>query len=214
MNKTKPTLKKVNIDAHIKNSKVSSTANIKTSPRGRGRPRKNPDGVNSPAKPDDAGKSSLLNSSVGSGTESPKHEHNTEQPIIIPQYDTTEEAKGILKTPFALLAMFAKIEGLNLDDSEVQALLPSWKVVYDKRIAPSLGENADIYVFATVFIQVSLGKYVLFRTEQSKRGPIQNQQVENVENNSAPPLEPWEKKAEEINPAQDMFKQNIPGVTQ
>lgn len=160
-------LKKVKIDDHIKATKGNNTKPV---PGKRGRPRKNTDGNDGATK---------LQSTTGATSQPslPKPiESNQNNPpnggtapiTIQPIYDTTEEAKGFLRAPFDIVAGLTGVSKLALYPSQIDALAPSFKIVYDKRIAPHMGQNADLIAFGMVFAGIAFEKVQVFREEKKK----------------------------------------------
>lgn len=174
MNKTKQ-LKKVKIDEHINKSKKTIPA--LSSGKKRGRPKKEPIEVGQ--IPISSGEEPIDHASTSTGDIKPE---------IIPVYDTTEQAKAFIKTPFEVSAMIFSEPRLTLYPEELDAVMPSWKVVFDKHIVPNLGENADVYLFATVMLGITAKKYSIIanRPKESKieremkveeNRPVQNQNL-------------------------------------
>jgi len=167
----KPNIKKVKIDEHIKTAKGSVNQNT---PRKRGRPRKDRTESNGGSILQDVG-----SGSSGAGFSDAPIDHASDlihQPSIVePIYDTTEEAKGVLRAPFDIAAGLTGIAGLALTPSQIDALAPSFKVVYDRRIAPYMGDNADLIAFGMVFAGVAFQKVQIFRDEMEKRRPTKKE---------------------------------------
>lgn len=149
-------LKKVKIDEHIKSS---NSGNSEAPKRKRGRPRKS-------AEP-------LAIPTISNSPPSPRHVDSESQQedinhSIEPVYDTTEEAKGFLRAPFDIAAGLTGIPKLALYPAQLDALAPSFKIVYDKRIAPYLGEEADLITFAMVFSGILFEKVAVYKEEAAK----------------------------------------------
>lgn len=187
----KPELKRVKVDEHIKQSKSH-----KATGNPRGRPRKNFDG---PAEtrgtpngtsagipihsvPADGSPSAAPRTASdtirGAGKDNSTFTRNTSTaPIqVIPAYDTTEEAKGIISAPFSAVAVLTKTPAFALTVPELEALMPSWKTVYDKRIAPYMGDYADIYAFSFVMVNVVMTKAKAYNEAHPRRlrvAPVQ-----------------------------------------
>ena len=168
-------IKRIKIDEHIKSAtknspiKKQASENIKSDAgikRGRGRPRKNTQLDDNAPKISGSGLSPSLMDSNGGNQGSNPADSLSGSPNIKPIYDTTEEAKGVLQAPFEVAAGLTGCEKLRLSESQVFALAPSFKVVYDKRIAPYLGENADIYAFGMVFVGILFGKVTEYKEWQ------------------------------------------------
>lgn len=175
MKKEKPTLKKVKIDDHIR---ASNNGNSGNQPRKRGRPRKNPESFSNAGKIDGPGSASISDTlnSASETHDSPSHV----LPEVEPVYDTTEEAKGFLRAPFDIVAGLSGIPKIALYPSQLDALAPSFKIVYDKRIAPKLGEDADLIAFAVVASGVIFEKIAVFKEESEKtkiKSEEQNQKI-------------------------------------
>lgn len=151
MNKTKQ-LKKVKIDEHINKSKKKIPA--LSSGKKRGRPKKEPIEVGQ--IPISSGEEPIDHASTSTGDIKPE---------VIPVYDTTEQAKAFIKTPFEVSAMIFSEPRLTLYPEELDAVMPSWKVVFDKHIVPNLGENADVYLFATVMLGITAKKYSIIASK-------------------------------------------------
>jgi len=79
----------------------------------------------------------------------------------------------MIQTPFEILSAVSKNPELKLYPEELDAIMPSWKTVYDKRIAPRLGENADIYQFVTVMIGISAIKYNVYQSKKPKNEHVE-----------------------------------------
>lgn len=177
MKKISTTIKKVKIDEHIKQNKTNSSSTA----RKRGRPRKNTEHVSiSPEA--DAGRGAPSSLSFNQSVEE-NIGAIEQQTAIEPIYDTTEEAKGFLRAPFDIAAGLTGIKNLALYPSQLDALAPSFKVVYDKRIAPKLGEDADLIAFAIVASGIVFEKVQVYRDEHKKHEPI-----EQVEEYQAPTI--------------------------
>jgi hypothetical protein len=161
MKKPPINLKKVKIDDHIKNSKKG---NNQTPTGKRGRPRKNPDALLS------TGFNYPGGGAPSSDTLSESDETSIRDSIqaVEPIYDTTEEAKGFLRAPFDIVAGLSGIPELALYPQQLDALAPSFKIVYDKRIAPKLGEDADLIAFAVVLSGVAFEKIGVWREVTGK----------------------------------------------
>lgn len=158
-------LKRVKIDEHIK-STVGS--NAEPAKRKRGRPRKNPVSSSDPQQVIGSGNpfhSQPSHSPDQAGIGSPQ------PPKIEPVYDTTEEAKAFIRAPFDIAAGITGIKDLALYPAQLEALTPSFKVVYDKRIAPYMGANADIYAFCIVMAGITFEKVQVFREHQARARP-------------------------------------------
>lgn len=177
-NKESLTIKKVKIDDHIKSSGKKSE---QTTIRKRGRPRKS------------GAQSNDQHAPIGSGIESFNSDiqesingdiNNSNSQAIQPVYDTTEEAKGFLRAPFDIAAGLTGIPKLALYPQQLDALAPSFKVVYDKRIAPYMGDNADLIAFVMVFSGIAFEKVGVFKEEQAKRKPKEN--VKNTDSSGTP----------------------------
>lgn len=179
MIKIKSNLKKVKIDEHIKKSKLSEHGSGKPGgkeKRARGRPRKS-----------EGGSAEITNSITSHSDPRPEHRgsiegdipaSNVPEPQVIePVYDTTAEAKAFIETPFQMGAMLLSEPRLALYPEELEAIMPSWKVVFDKRIAPNMGENADLYMFATVMLGITAKKYAIVAS-RPKDKKIKEMQVE------------------------------------
>lgn len=169
MKQQKQTIKKVKIDEHIKKA---STTGSKTPTTGkRGRPRKIREGSN--GRPEFAPNSGTDQPLRLDHQESLNQDANIDsvQQAIEPVYDTTEEAKGFLRAPFDIAAGLTGIKALSLYPTQLDALAPSFKVVYDKRIAPYMGENADLIAFTMVFMGVAFEKVQVYREETAKLKP-------------------------------------------
>lgn len=165
--KNKPQLKKVKIDDHIRGIKSSGD---KAPARKRGRPRKNhgPDQTPENGFGDQNPSSSVLDRSPLSENPSAPE---LPAPEIEPVYDTTEEAKAFLRSPFEIAAGATGWERLNLYPAQLEALAPSFKIVYDKRIKPKLGEEADLIAFTMVLSGVIFEKVQVVREERAKLKP-------------------------------------------
>ena len=166
-----PTIKKVKIDEHIKKS---TSSNQSITPKKRGRPTGSRKQFNSPQ----ANLSSTSDSIGTTNNESFDANFSTIKPNtseeIQPIYDTTEEAKGFLRAPFDIAAGLTGIQKLALYPHQLDALAPSFKVVYDKRIAPYMGENADLIAFSMVFLGVAFEKVGVYKEEIAKIKPKEN----------------------------------------
>jgi len=159
MNKIKQ-LKKVKIDEHINSSKRSKGPD-NTIKRTRGRPKKV---ASQSSEPTIDRIEPIFNASVASPINN--SEISSDQPSeIVPVYDTTEQAKAFIKTPFEVSAMIFSEPRLTLYPEELDAVMPSWKVVFDKHIVPNLGENADVYLFATVMLGITAKKYSIIASK-------------------------------------------------
>ena len=169
-------IRKVNIDAHIKASNAGSS---QTTSRKRGRPRKNTESPNHPQQIERAGDSSFIipDESSFEANNSIDQSH-----FIEPVYDTTEEAKGFLRAPFDIAAGLSGIRSIALYPEQLDALAPSFKVVYDKRIAPNMGENADLIAFAMVATGVIFEKILVYKNENEKPAEA----VKNTDSSGAP----------------------------
>lgn len=152
-------LKTVSIDAILKNGKTVEAIKAK-----RGRP---------------AGSKKLLvieNATLGPSI-TPPIKHSVEgvpastalpKVVIQPLYDTTEESKAFIKAPFEIFAVVTKISDLQLTLLEIEAISPSFKIVYDKRIAPNLGQHADLFAFLMVFGGIAANKISIFNKAKAK----------------------------------------------
>lgn len=158
----------VKVDEHIKKStKQSVPSKI---PGKRGRPRKDTGNVTQGGtEPIQLPHSSQ---SIPSPDRKPSStQHAPSQVAIVPQYDTTEEAKGIISAPFSAAASLTGVPQLALTEFELLAIMPSWKVVYDKRIAPYLGQNADLYAFSFTMVNVVFAKFRVYQAAKPKAAP-------------------------------------------
>lgn len=158
-------IKRVKIDEHIKSTAGTNAEPLK---RKRGRPRKNsiPSGDSQQAVTGGNPLNSIpfdSQNQAGSGPAQP--------PKIEPVYDTTEEAKAFIRAPFDIAAGLTGIKDLALYPAQLEALTPSFKVVYDKRIAPYMGANADIYAFCIVMAGITFEKVQVFREHQARMRP-------------------------------------------
>ena len=189
-------LKKVNIDAHIKNSKASGSET--TTKRKRGRPRKNPAIESSGHGSTDhdtgglkSGDASSNSSFDASGSGSPINHSSANQqsvpPTVEPIYDTTAEAKGILQTPFAIFAMLFKNNQLMLDDQDTDVLMPSWKPIYDEDLKPFMGEHAKYISFGSALSVVLIKKYQVLSEMKKQADRIEKAKKDFEEMKSAPP---------------------------
>lgn len=172
-------LKKVKIDDHIRASKKS---NSDTPKRKRGRPRKD-SGFNQ-APENGAGidnSSSILSDGAPLSENIGDIEREASQ--VQPQYDTTEEAKAFLRSPFDMAAGITGIKKLSLYPEQLEALAPSFKVVYDKRILPSLGENADLIAFTVAASGIIFEKVSVFREYKQS---LENQKPQNTDSAGVP----------------------------
>lgn len=157
-------LKRVKIDEHIK-ATGGSEQPVK---RKRGRPRKNPNALGQ-SQQANAGGNPL--DSMADSYQAQENIGHAEPPKVEPVYDTTEEAKAFIRAPFDIAAGLTGIKDLALYPSQLEALTPSFKVVYDKRIAPYMGENADIYAFCIVMAGITFEKVQVFREYQARMRP-------------------------------------------
>ena len=160
-------IKRVKIDEHIK-STVGS--NAEPAKRKRGRPRKNPVASSDSQQVIGSG-NSLGGQSFNPQNQTSFNPASIESPKIQPVYDTTEEAKAFIRAPFDIAAGLTGIKDLALYPAQLEALAPSFKVVYDKRIAPYMGENADIYAFCIVLAGITFEKVQVFREHQTRMSP-------------------------------------------
>ncbi len=153
-------LKEVKIDEILKASKTKNIEN--SARRGRGRPRKSELQAGQAESQrlissNDAAQGTSSNSAMGAID--PKNDQQAQlSSQVVPIYDTTEEAKAFIQGPFEIAAALTKYKDFKLFSEELEAITPSFKLVYDKRIKPSLGENADIYAFAVVFAGIAAKK--------------------------------------------------------
>jgi len=184
MKKTPINLKKVKIDDHIKNSKKG---NGTATPAKRGRPRKTPELSSIPGN---AGSSRDSSSVVIDSQSVDSHIDDAQLQEVQPVYDTTEEAKGFLRAPFDIAAGLSGIPRLALYPSQLDALAPSFKIAYDKRIAPKLGEDADLIAFAVVVSGVLFEKVAVWKEETGKNQKAAEAANLNTENR--PPFIPTE----------------------
>lgn len=185
MKKEKSVLKKVKIDDHIKTSNTGISQN---QPRKRGRPRKNTESFSNAGKINGPGNTSISDPIKHSLEEN--NSHTELQPEIQPIYDTTEEAKGFLRAPFDIAAGLTGIQKLALYPHQLDALAPSFKLVYDKRIAPKLGEDADLIAFAVVASGVIFEKVAVWKEETEKTQKVQEQKTN--QDSSGTPFIPTE----------------------
>lgn len=158
-------LKRIKIDEHIKSTAGTNQPEVK---RKRGRPRKNP------IVSGDAKQAGGIGSTLSFNAGNPIHEGShaaTQSPKIEPVYDTTEEAKAFIRAPFDIMAGLTGIADLALYPHQLDALAPSFKVVYDRRIAPFMGQNADLYAFAIVLSGIAFEKVLIFKQHQEKARP-------------------------------------------
>jgi len=179
MKKQTQKLKKVKIDEIIRGNKQSNSGPSSTAGIGRrkpGRPRKHSLDVNGSggrSSIDDQG-SINLGGAIGQGESSSTFDGRTfgENPIPIasgadpiaeiePVYDTTAEARGLLETPFSLAAFFFQVKELVLAPEEGDALMPSFKPIYDIDIRPKLGEHARYYQFGFALSTILVKKFQL-----------------------------------------------------
>jgi len=169
----KPTIRKVKIDEHIKSAKGNDQ---QSTPRKRGRPagsgkklQSEPSFIN-PSHSD----SPTLESTDNVGTDFAQH--GTPE-IIEPGYDTTPEAKAFLAAPFEAAAGLTGIAKLKLYPEQLEAAVPSFKLVYDKHILPHMGENPELIAFAVVMLGITFEKVSVFKEEQAKRQPKKSEQA-------------------------------------
>lgn len=167
-NKTQPQIKKVKIDEHIR--QIGQRSSQQTVKRGRGRPRK--------VTEHSAGGSGTLDEARGdqafsvTDPASMSEGSNVHQPTEVqPVYDTTEEAKAFLSAPFSIVAGLTGIKELDLYPSQLDALAPSFKLVYDKRIAPNMGEHADLIAFGICASGVLFEKVQVYRDYVKQNQP-------------------------------------------
>ena len=89
-------------------------------------------------------------------------------------------SKAFIKAPFEVFAAVTKIADLQLTLLEIEAISPSFKIVYDKRIAPNLGQHADLFAFLMVFGGIAANKISIFNKAKAKaRSPHPNFETEN-----------------------------------
>lgn len=173
----KTQIKKVKIDEHIRSTKKGNSE--AAMPRKRGRPRKDHGGDAGAGKLQSTEGTSAPFSTIN-GSEISQDKQPVTLPEIKPVYDTTEEAKGFLRAPFDIAAGITGIPKLALYPSQIDALAPSFKVVYDKRIAPYMGENADLIAFGMVFAGIVFEKVQVFKEETQKEKPKESQSTNSV----------------------------------
>lgn len=165
--KNKPEIKKVKIDEHINATKrkaIVETAIV----RKRGRPRKDNVSDDRARKLQPAEGASTSPGAIDSRPIDQNKQPAT-IPAIQPIYDTTEEAKAFLRSPFDIAAGLTGIQKLALYPSQIDALAPSFKVVYDKRIAPYMGNNADLIAFGVCAAGIIFEKVQVFQQENNKK---------------------------------------------
>ncbi len=179
MKKQTQKLKKVKIDEIIRGNKQPSSGNSSAPGAGRrkpGRPRKHSLDANG------SGGGSSINaegSDINGGAISQGESSSTldgrevsqnqipitsgADPIVEvePIYDTTAEARGLLETPFSLAAFFFQVKELVLAPDEGDALMPSFKPIYDIDIRPKLGEHARYYQFGFALSTILVKKFQL-----------------------------------------------------
>lgn len=170
--KQKP--KVVKIDEHIRKSKNSVQETVR---RGRGRPRKDA-GSNEAGGFNSSSPSKPLDDRVSLPVKPVAPTIPSE--TIKPQYDTTEEAKGLISAPFEVVAGLTGNPKYKLYPAQLEAIAPSFKVVYDKRLAPKMGENADLIAFGMVFVGVLFEKVSVAREDMAKAKEKQSYHVEEV----------------------------------
>lgn len=147
-------LKKVKIDEHIRKSKKQSPGQPGNTTKKRGRPPK------------------TSNESVGIGSAEPgplAESVSTDPtgnppltPEIVPEYDTTAEARAVLAAPFGVISALSGVQEVALTEPELDASVPSFRAVYDKHLRPFIGENAEVYAFGLVFAGLLAKKYQAF----------------------------------------------------
>ena len=174
-----PQLKKVHIDDHIKSARTNQTTNTGK----RGRPRKNPEPSGDPGKVNASGNTSLFDSLDKSVETSIS---DTSYPEVVPAYDTTEEAKGFLRAPFDIAAGLANNTRLALYPAQLEAMAPSFKIVYDRRIAPNMGDHADLIAFAMVASGVIFEKVAIFKEQREMEKPKPKPKTDSVDSPTIP----------------------------
>jgi hypothetical protein len=169
-------LKKVKIDEHIKSVKQANSDPVK---RKRGRPRKNPlPPQSSIGNSETMGSENDGSESFNSTQSGENYSNQASAPQIEPIYDTTPEAKGLLCTPFAALALLFQNQKLTLDESEIESLMPTFKPVYDNRIKPRMGENADLISFGAAFTVVLVRKVQVIGEMKKERARLERAKKE------------------------------------
>lgn len=168
MNKEK---KRVKIDEIVK------TANNRTEPlpkRSRGRPRKNPEQLRL-SEPEHG----RVKRSIDVRAELPETSQGDDkrETKVEPIYDTTEESKAFLRAPFDVVSGVTGCKDIALYPHELDALAPSFKIVYDKRIAPNLGEHADLIAFGVVLSGVVFQKAMIYKDFRDKKVAQENKPV-------------------------------------
>lgn len=174
--KNKTEIKKVKIDEHIRASKgTNKPASQSAAPRKRGRPRKTGAEFNAADSiTGGSGQSSkVIDQPVDDSVSFTQHSNEVE---IEPVYDTTAESRAFLEAPFSVAAGLTGIPKLALYPTQLDAMAPSFKLVYDKRIAPYMGDNADLIAFTMCAMGVVFEKVQVFREESEKRAPVQKPQ--------------------------------------
>jgi len=181
----KPEIKKVKIHEHIAATKKSN--NSEAVQRKRGRPRK--DNVvtsgagNISTKTSGDSQSSVSN--IPKSTENPQS--NSVAPVhVVPVHDTTAESRAFLQAPFSVIAGLSGIPKLDLYPTQLDALAPTFKPIYDKYIVPKLGENAEFIAFGVVLSGVVFEKVSIYQQERAKQAPPKQEEkksdpiIENV----------------------------------
>lgn len=164
-------IKTVRIDEILKNGKNAETIRAK-----RGRPA----GSKKQVVIENAPVSVSTTTSIKSPAEGAQVSSPLPKIVIQPTYDTTEESKAFIKAPFEVFAAVTKIADLQLTLLEIEAISPSFKIVYDKRIAPNLGQHADLFAFLMVFGGIAANKISIFNKAKAKaRSPHPNFETEN-----------------------------------
>jgi hypothetical protein len=193
---SKPNVKRVHIDDHIKSSKNNSGSKSEFK-KPRGRPlgwRKNPEPTSSfnSSEPRSGLITSNSHAQGGNGVPPNTPPVSGSEPRAdlkaVPVYDTTEEAKGVIQAPFNAIAAITGVPNLALSVPEIEALMPSWKVVYDKRIAPYMGQNADLYTFSFVMANVCLSKWRVYNDVKVKSDKADKEWEKNPPRQSGPTL--------------------------
>lgn len=162
-------IKKVKIHEHIAATK--KTGNPEVVRGKRGRPRKDSSESSRGALPSNSGTNPPL-STANSQPGSESTHFGTSQPLqVVPVHDTTGEARAFLEAPFSIVAGFTGIPKLALYPTQLDALAPSFKPIYDKYIIPSLGENAMLYAFGLALSGVVAEKVMIFAEEKKKNPP-------------------------------------------